>query len=208
MSCYGDSYTSVPIVPRRKRVPVTPAQIIFHRYYPIRISGLHLLDEESLEHFGTVTTGNVKDDVIMQSSLRDAQMTIAGMATLIAEGATFTLQDREAADEIFDVIQQHLNQWAKAVNESFNALDIPMEGLRELETLAQFIYPHAMRHRNATRAESQLYRSLINMVSRRSIVTRAVETNMKGEEAREIEPYQSITDDLTRTLEKRDSSWR
>lgn len=198
-----------PIVPSRKKIKSSPALIIFHRYYVIRTSGLNLLSEKAVELFGTITTGVKADDEAMQSAIRVAQATIADMAEMLTQGATFTVESPEKANEIFDVIQRHLEQWSRVVNSSFNANDVPMKGLQELEHLAQYLYPYAMRLRKATRVESHLYRSLLDMVSKRqSVIDRTMYDKKSTDEDTKIEPYRSITEDLTRTLEQRSSLWK
>lgn len=201
-----------PVIPRRPKTNVTPASIIFHRYYLIRTSGLNLISEKSVELFGTVTTGVVADDIAMQSAMRTAQATIADMAVLLSEGASFTVESAEKANEIFDWIQRHLEQWNRVVNSSFNANDVPIQGLQELEALAQYLYPVAMRVRQSTRVESFLYRSLLDLVTRRNtIINRDAKPSKPGREkteTEEVQPYRSISDDLVRTLEQRNSLWK
>lgn len=201
----------IPGMVKRKRLKTTPAQIIFFRMYPIVISGIHLIDEESLERFGTVTTGRTADDLAMAAAPRAAQVTIAGMAHFLAEGANFQLTDKAAANEIFTVIQDHLMNWLREIDRSFNVVTAPVEGLRQLEALAEYLYPYAMRERNATREESHLHRSLKDLIRNRSRF-RPSETKGVEEKKRRvdevIEPYNPRLDDLTRELEKREAGWK
>lgn len=196
------------IIPRRKRIKPSAAMIIFHRYYEIQISGMHLLSEATLERFGSVTTGSTQDDHAIQASVTTAQFTIAGMAMLIKEGATFTVANRAVADEIFGHIRTHLEQWVRVTNNSMNPVDVPVEGLMELEELARHLYPHAMKNRGASKVESSLHQSLLDMVKNRSTI-RIADNKQSGEKsASEIESYNPITEDLTRTLEARGVPWR
>lgn len=203
----GHAFVDPDMAKAPKKHIVTPAAIIFHRYYLVRISGLHLIDEGTLERFGTVTSGSVADDTAIASAVRTINCTIAGMAVFLAEGATFSVEDSEKANEIFDTIQSHLVAWIGTIDSSFNRRSAPIQGLRELEALAEYLYPYAMRHRNATQPESHLYRSLRNMVSRRGNVTRNVEPEQDKKKELVIKPYQSITDDMTKELEKRERPW-
>lgn len=202
----GHAFVDPEMVIPEKKIPTTPAQIIFHRYYQVRISGLHLLEEATLEKFGAVTSGSSKDDVSIASAVRTANLTIAGMAELLGEGATFSVENPEKASEIFDVIQDHLIRWINNVEGSFNRRSAPLEGLRQLETLAEYLYPYAMRHRNASYSESHLYRSLRDAISRRGSIRLAAEKKDPKQEL-VIRPYKSITDDMTKELEKRERPW-
>lgn len=206
---FGESVV-IPGMVMRKRVKVTPAQIIFFRMYPIVISGIHLIDEESLERFGLVTTGRNADDVAMAAAPRSAQVTIAGMAHFLADGANFQLADKKVASEIFDVIQEHLINWMRAIDGSFNVVSAPIEGLRELEALAEYLYPYAMRERNATRQESHLHRSLKDLIRGRSMFrpqeAREQKTGRKTDVT--IEPYSPRLADITKELEKREAGWK
>lgn len=186
-----------------KKTRVTPALIIFRRYYPIRISGIHLIEEEMLEKWGSVTTGSAKEDVAIASGMRTANFTIAGMAVVLAEGATFTVASPEVASEIFDIIQKHLQGWMMSINNSFNKRTAPMQGLRELEALAEYLYPFAMRHRNAIEVESHLFRALRDRIGTRSSIRRnPLPLKVKGEEP-QLKPYQPYTEDMSNELKKR-----
>lgn len=198
----GECFVDPDLAKAPKKTRVTTAMIIFMRYYQIRISGIHLIEEEMLEKWGSVTTGSAKEDVAIASSVRTANFTIAGMAVLVAQGATFVLSNPEAADEIFDVIQRHLRGWMTTINASFNRRSAPMEGLRELEALAEYLYPFVMRHRNATEVESHLFRSLRDRIGTRSLRRTPKPARVKGEEPA-LKPYQPYTTEMDTELKKR-----
>ncbi len=197
------------MVMRRDRPPTT-AQIIFNRLYRIRISGIHLIDEKVLEQFGTVTSGSRQDDMAIAAAPVFAHATIAGMATFLADGATFEVDSADAANEIFEVIQQHLLAWSNSIHQSFNKRDAPMEGLRELERLAEYLYPVAMRYRSADQQESHLYRGLRDIIRRRGGARLPTVKETPKEPTQTVESlrsYYSIADDMTKTLQKRENPW-
>lgn len=197
---------AIPGMVMRKSVAASPAKIIFHRMYPIRISGIHLVNDSIQEYYGSITTGNVVDDVAMMSAPRTIQIPIAGMAVFLAEGAVFSLENPSHAEEIFDVIQQHLIAWIRSVDNSFNKRSAPLEGLRELEALAEYLYPHVMRQRNATTTETHLYRSLRDVINRRNSFSLTKPTKEKKVDLI-LEPYHSIAEDLAKELDKREKPW-
>jgi len=190
--------------------PPTPAQIIFNRLYRIRIAGIHLIDERVLEQFGTVTTGSRQDDIAIAAAPMFAHATIAGMATFLSDGATFELESTEKAHEIFEVIQQHLLAWSASIDQSFNRRDAPMEGLRELERLAEYLYPVAMRYKAADQHESHLYRGLRDIIRRRGGAKLPTVQETPKEPTQSVESlrsYYSIADDMTKALQKRENPW-
>lgn len=199
----GQSFVIPELVAAPKKTHVTAAQIIFFRYYTIQISGLHLIEEQRLDLFGMVTTGKRQEDLALTSVIRTAQMTIAGMAELLAEGATFMLENAQVASEIYDVIQEHLIDWSRAISNSFNRMQAPLEGLQQLEALAQYIHPHAMRYRRATNTEAQMYRSLQSIISSRGLVRR---NQRKAEQLLDqpIPEYSSLTEGMQDELKKRE----
>lgn len=203
----GHSFVEPDMVMPTKNAKTSPAQIIFHRFWPVRISGIHLLDEGTLELFGTVTSGSVKDDVAIASAVRSAAFTIAGMAVMLKEGATFTLADPATASEIFNIIQDHLLAWIRQIDGSFNRRSAPLEGLRELEALAEYLYPYAMRHRNAKQPESHLYRSLRDAISRRGTIRQGGAEEKEKQEELAIRPYKSITEEMSTELDRRERKW-
>lgn len=196
----------IPGMVMGKKAPITPAKIIFHRMYQIRVSGIHLVTEGELERFGTATTGNLQEDRAIASSVRDVSITIAGMAMILADGATFALVDARKADEIFEVIQDHLLAWAASIDQSFNRRNAPVDGLRELERLAEYLYPYAMRQRKATGNDSHLNRSLREMISRRSHFRLQAKKEVKSELEEVIPAYKPLAGKMEEKLERRNGT--
>ena len=202
----GHSHVIPGMVMGKKKTPITPAKIIFFRMYRIRVSGIHLVTEGELERYGTVTTGSVKEDRAIASSMRDAHVTIAAMASLLTDGVTFFLMDTDKANEIFEVIQDHLLAWSATIDQSFNRRDAPLEGLRELERLAEYLYPYAMRYRKANATESHLNRSLRDMIAQRSRFRPVPKKEPKGEMEDMVPSYKPIATSIEKTLERRDGT--
>lgn len=212
MDKLGESFVIPGMRMRKGNAPTTPARIIFFRQYPVIVSGLELLDEHCVEQFGLPSVGKNSDNVALLSKPRYANMTIAAMAIFVKDGARIALTSKKDADEIFSVIHEHLSLWSREVNSSFNSSFIPMEGLRELEELAQHLYVDVMRQRKCNGSESYLVRSVMDYIRNSSPITsRAMELldkDIPKEQDDSIVPYKSISGDLEELLEKRGvKSW-
>ncbi len=212
MNKLGESFVIPGMRMRKGNVATTPARIIFFRHYPVIVSGLDMLDEHCVEKFGLPSVGKNSDNVAMLSKPRYANMTIAAMAIFVKDGARIALASNKDADEIFSVIHEHLSLWSREVNSSFNSVHIPLEGLRELEDLAQHLYVEVMRQRKTTGTESYLVRSVMDYIRHSSPITNRTLELQKQSDPNPVDdsivPYKSISGDLGELLEKRGfKSW-
>ena len=149
------------LLPPRKNH--SPAYQIFHYDFHCRIAQMHLYSAEYLQQAGMLTTGNAAHDRATAMEMVDVRLTIAAMAEYISEGATIAVVQSEDCAKIYRLIQAHLDNWLKLVQENVHQVDVPADELRKLDAVAAAVYPYARYHLNQKPFHGRLADALANL---------------------------------------------
>lgn len=125
---------------------------IFHSLWGVYMSPMQLRSVEHIREFGVVSSGDSAYDSAMRAEKRYYLQTIAELVEHHKRGVPIRLEVAANSVKIYELIQQHLSDWAYAVKFSFNRRidDEIINDLLAMEEFAGVIYPKAHIHSNKT----------------------------------------------------------
>lgn len=131
------------LVPGGKGKNHTPAFKIWNYTFECIVAQMHLATIEYLQQAGTITTGDAEIDRVMAQEKVHARLTIHALAEMHKEGIPFQLCHPEDSARIYQILYDHLRDWAQAVNLNPGLREAPIEDLKAYDALAGEIYIHA-----------------------------------------------------------------
>jgi hypothetical protein len=138
-------HANPPPVFHPQPVAVDPAQHsaaykLFHHRYHCITAQMNLYSKAYLEISGMVSTGDKNADRAMAHAPAQCWLTPAAMAEFLEQGATFAIKEPKETVEIYENINQHLQDWKNHVQKELNTSDVPWEDLRKFEALAVEVF--------------------------------------------------------------------
>lgn len=127
----------------------SPAYKLFHYPYMWIYADNENYDENDTEYFGRLSTGNDQTDMALATVQTERYRTPAEAADLIGRGIGVSLADPKDAIVIYGLICDHLRTWQKYLERGASLKrqrDVPIEGLREFNTLARQLVVVGRRH--------------------------------------------------------------
>jgi hypothetical protein len=124
---------------------------LFHNRYHCITAQANLYSKEYLKISGTLTTGDKACDAAMATSSVQIWLTPAAMAVFLNDGATFALIDPTQSVEIYETINEHLQDWKRHLTLELNTTNVPFQDLRWFEALAVEIFQIARGYMGRTR---------------------------------------------------------
>lgn len=199
-------------LPKIKKGSHTAAYKIFHYPFVCRIPAIHLVSEEVVSQAGSLTTGDPVSDRALAMQMVDAQLTIAGMAMHLHEGASIVIPSGEDAAKIYRIIKQHLDDWFANSQQNMHATQTNAEDLEKLDQLAGEIYPHARYHLIEKPFHGQLVNRLQELFARRGGLGRTGREQQAiiKRERKDTQPAQHtpMSEMINEQFERRKREWQ
>jgi hypothetical protein len=138
----------------------SPAYKIFHWFWDIALPHMYVYTDDYMRQTGVVQSGDAVYDSRLPNTMVGGRYTIAQMAALMDEGATIRLDRPEDSKAIYDIINQHLENWSNSLNRtnSFDLKKAPENDLMLLSQLADVLYGYAKRFFQHERPRGSLAR--------------------------------------------------
>lgn len=115
-----------------------PAWRILNYKYSIRVPRFVTIDPEFSSNYGITT-----DEAANPNERMELYVTIPRMLDFVERGAIPVFKDKAKAGEVSETIIELIKQWQKALYESPDVVDVPVEYLTRLETLYRAIFAQA-----------------------------------------------------------------
>lgn len=137
-------------------VPTTAYQL-FHSLFPVKIQNMFLISDKERQH----RPGYNHEDPNIAAQTRSETVTVyrtpVAMTLLYDKGIIPYIVDRHDLLKIYELITQHLNDWASEIrNPVSNLTPPPPLDLLQLESFAQYIYEDAMFEKETLLAQGRV----------------------------------------------------
>lgn len=113
----------------------TAAYKIFNIYYECYVANMHLVSDEQLDVYGSLTNDPNTDRALAHEN-SVALLNIATIADFHDQSITVTLVDPAKSKDIYELIVEHLTDWQNHLMNNHNGPGAPQEDLRKLDNLA------------------------------------------------------------------------
>lgn len=114
--------------------------VIFHKKYLIKINYFNTLNINQIKRLGFPTSDIEEVRNTQRSEKVIRPTTIADMAEYACQGTNFSIIHYNDVKEIYNVISEHLDDYANALNQSLVVGKIPVEDLHKLSEFASMVY--------------------------------------------------------------------
>lgn len=123
----------------------TSAWQIFNRYFFVQVQNTFLYTEDFLRHKGIVSM-SPQEAAAEMHSFRHTAMTIAELVDLRMQGAPVIFTQVDDSVKVYDLIVEHLQDWAKIAQRGIYDRMPPAEELFILDEMAAELHPYVVRH--------------------------------------------------------------
>lgn len=113
----------------------TAAYKIFNVYFECLVANMHLHTDEELGVYGSLTN-DPATDMAMAYEKSVVLLNIATIAEFHDDGVSVTLTDPAKANDLYQIITQHLRDWQEFERRSVGPVNIPVDDLAMLDALA------------------------------------------------------------------------
>lgn len=119
------------------------------KYYIVdKVFGVQTVEEalrsrESIEMFGTPSTGFKQYDDQLVGSYTTCYLPIAKLAKIHEQGYHLAVLNREDCKTIYICVQYYLEKWMEIIRNNLNRVTIPYDILYQLDRFAHLVYPSA-----------------------------------------------------------------
>ena len=135
----------------------TVAYQLFHNLYPVRILNMHLVSGKEKQHRVGYTSDDPDIEAMTRFENTEVYRTPVGMTLLYDKGIVPYIVHRKDTYEIYNLIVQHLNNWAAEIKNPVSVLTPPPPvELLQLEQFSHSIYEAAMFERENIRAAERV----------------------------------------------------
>lgn len=156
----------------------TTAYMLFNYKFNFHIAALHFYPQAYLDHVGSLSTGDKKQDRELMKEPVFTRDTIVVMAQHHANDVPVYLDNPRDAVEIYEIIRMHLDKWTEVLKYEHN-LDLPpVEDFEILDEFAASIYEIGRRFKPDLRTRVSLSSRLSKL---RGGIGRTVERTQKGQ---------------------------
>ena len=122
----------------------TAAWIIFNRHFFVRVQNKFLYSDAFLQHKGIISM-TPQDAEAEMNSFRLTAMTIAELVTLRMNGALIQFTEVTDSVTVYNLIIQHLNDWAEIARGGIFDTMPPAEELFIIDEMAAELHPYVVR---------------------------------------------------------------
>ena len=186
----------------------TAAFKIFQYHWLCSVQSIHLSSKEYLKEGGYVTSGIKEIDRAAMNAFVPIRPTIVQMAIFVDDGVPIRLKDPNDAPKIYHIIRQHLNDHAKAAEYDINKSKVPVDDLRKLDALAEYIYPISRGMQLANGPAEHEFHKRLREFGGRGFISKLRPTEAQKQAAAEpAQPYESGIPAITKALGQRDKPW-
>jgi hypothetical protein len=186
----------------------TAAFKIFNNHWLCFVRQIDLVSKEYLEVGGVITSGIKEIDRTAMMAYVPCRPTIVQMAILVDEGAPIRLKDPNDAPKIYNTIRQHLVDHAKACEYDINKSKVPVDDLRKLDVLAEYVYPISRGMLLANGPEEHEFHRRLREFGGRGFISKLRPTVAQEMAAQQpATPYESGMPSITKALGQRDKPW-
>lgn len=122
---------------------LTTAQKVFRFFYTCHLPAMYTYNQQADDLYGRMSTGDEDYDKELAESTMYTQLNIWQIATHFVNGVPVGLQNPKEAVEIYEVVRDLINEWARRIQSDVNLNDYPRDQLHVLEAFAKEIWTWA-----------------------------------------------------------------
>lgn len=137
---------------------------IFEPKFMVKVPAEALRSEEEVRILGTHTTGNRRTDALLSRRMTTVFLNIATMAEHFAHGHQIAVVNHDDCKTIFNYTQDHLDAWARLLENTVNRPKAPFDDLQKLDRFAASVFNHARHlYTNPDNIQSGFMRQIENL---------------------------------------------
>ncbi len=145
----------------------TAAYKLWHYTFEWIVAQMHLVDQNVIQQFGVVTTGDKLSDRALAEQPIRVQLSPAAVAEMVEEGIPVRIANPPDAAKIYKIIHQHLKDWEHAARMDMHINRVPRDWLLRFDFLAGEIYPHAKPYLTENPFHGRFFGALDGLMNRR-----------------------------------------
>lgn len=119
----------------------TTAQRLFYERFLVYVQNKAFYDEFELENIGFTSAGDSAHNEAYLNEFRLINTNIAQIAEWCAEGHTMRLYELKHASLIFNILNEHMDNWLNLVHAHPTVNLPPIEDFEAMDQLAEMLYP-------------------------------------------------------------------
>lgn len=140
---------------QHERDPNAAQRKIFSRNYLYSIPAVYRYSDRYNAEVGHISTGDPREDAKLMNEPVHIGGTIADLLKLFSNGVPVTFRYKEDISDIYETLQEHLNNWIEYVRHDPNVKNAPVDDLMLMQEYMDTIFDQARGHRPATSLNAQ-----------------------------------------------------
>lgn len=124
--------------------------------YLYAIPALYRYSAKFNEIVGHISTGDKNEDMKLMNEPVHIGGTIEDILKLFRDGVPITFRYPQDICDIYDTIQEHINNWIQYTQRDPNIKDAPLESLRLMEEFSEAVYAQAKGFKANTKTPSSM----------------------------------------------------
>lgn len=120
--------------------PNNAAFLIFHRLFDVEIPEIFFYEQDGEGNISRYYSGDPEEDEVYLRSSRHVKLPISDMAEKIDQGIPVSLVYPKDSVSIYNLIQEHLQDWNWILTNSLNGKAPPRDDFMKLDQMAQIVH--------------------------------------------------------------------